>query len=484
MEPQGGAVAPEKRQLPLVVDLDGTLLKTDLLFEALFELLATAPLRALRTPLWLRGGKAGFKIRLADVAVLRLHEMPLNEAVLDLVRTAKAEGRPVYLASASDARYVRALADHLGLFDGVFATDAHTNLAGAAKERVLVEAFGAGGFDYVGNATVDLGVWRSARTAYVVDAAPGLIRAANRVCADVRILSPRARRVSDYLRALRMHQWLKNLLILVPGLAAHVLLDPAAILAALLAFLSFSLCASSVYLLNDLLDLGSDRAHATKRHRPFAAGTVPLVHGVLMFPVLLAAALLLAVAVSPGFLLVLVCYYALTLGYSLLIKRKLMVDVVVLACLYGMRVVAGAVALGLPLSKWLIAFSIFLFLSLALVKRAAELANRLKEGRPDPAGRAYRLQDLPVLEMLATASGFAAVLVMAFYVDSPEVLPLYRHPELLRLAGLVLICWIGRILILTHRGEMHEDPVVFAMTDRSSLAAGAALGAIVVAASL
>lgn len=472
-----------KDTLPLVVDLDGTLLKTDLLYEALFLLLGVKPLDAIRSVFSLRGGKAAFKASLADSAVLDLHSLPMDEEVLALIRKARAGGRPVYLASASDRRYVEALAAHVGLFDGIFASDGAVNLGGSAKAKVLTEAFGAGGYDYIGNDTVDLPVWSSARTAYVADPRPGLLKAARQVAQDVRPLTPRPRNLGHYLRAVRVHQWLKNLLILVPGLAAHVT-DPAAYGVALLALLSFSLCASSVYLLNDLLDLRNDRGHATKRNRPFAAGTLPLIHGFWLFPALLAVSLLLALLVSPLFLAVLAAYYTLTLGYSLWIKRLMMLDVVVLAGLYGIRVVAGSAAFAVPLSEWLIAFCIFLFLSLALVKRAAELVSRQNAGRGDPAGRGYRLIDLPVLEMLASASGFVAVLVLALYINSPDVARLYAHAQMLWAGCLILMYWVGRILVLTHRGEMHDDPVVFAATDRNSLVCCGLLVLVVLASSI
>lgn len=469
--------------VPLVVDLDGTLLKTDLLYEALFLLLGADPPAVLRAVAALPGGKAAFKARLADAAVLDLHRLPVDEEVLDLVRRARAQGRPVWLASASDTRWVEAFAEHTGLFDGVLASDGRNNLGGHAKAQALVAAFGEGGFDYVGNDPVDVPVWAKARVAWVADPRPGLVAAAGRVAGEVRTLSPRPRSARHYLRAMRVHQWLKNLLIFVPGIAAHVT-DPLAYAKGLLAFLAFGLCASGVYLLNDLLDLGSDRAHATKRNRPFAAGILPLVDGFRLCPLLLLAALALALAVSPAFLAVLAAYYVMTLGYSLRIKRVLMLDVVVLAGLYGVRVVAGAAAFAVPLSEWLIALCIFLFLSLALVKRVAELAARLAQGRGDPEGRAYRLADLPLLEMLATASGLVAVLVLALYINSPDVVRLYALPQALWAGCLVLLYWLGRILILTHRGVMHDDPVVFAVTDRVSLLCGGFLGLIVLVAAL
>lgn len=480
------ALVRDEGLVPLVVDLDGTLLRTDLLYEALVRLAATDPLTALRTPAWLREGKAAFKARLADAALLELHDLPVNEDVLALIRRARGEGRRVYLASASNIRHVQALARHMGLFDGAFGSDERVNLGGAEKARLLVEAFGEGGFDYAGNSGADLPVWHAARTAYVVEAPRKVLQAAvaqGQSRGEVETIGTGSVAGLDYARALRVHQWLKNLLILVPALAAHAL-TPALLGPALLALVAFSLCASSVYLLNDLIDLPSDRAHATKRHRPFACGAIPITHGLVLIPILLLASLALALALSPAFAGVLAGYYCLTLGYSLLLKRILMLDVVVLASLYGCRVVAGSVAFGVVVSEWLTAFCVFFFLSLALIKRAAELSGRLEQGKGDPAGRAYRLADLPVVEMMAAASGFVAVLVMALYIRSPEIAVLYDDPKALWAVCLILTYWIGRVLVLTRRGEMDEDPVVFAATDRTSLFCAAVAGAVVLGASL
>ncbi len=477
------ATAPRAGAIPLVVDLDGTLLKTDLLFEALLHLLAVQPMEALKTPLWLLDGKALFKARLADAAVIDLHLMPLNAPVLALITDARAAGRPVFLASASARPYVKALAAHLGLFDGVYASDGTLNLSGPRKAEQLVAAFGAGGFDYVGNAAPDLAVWAQCRVAYLVDASAAVTRKAKSIAPAVEVLSDRQRPWQEYLRAMRLHQWLKNVLLFVPGIAAHIT-APSAYLLAVLAFVSFSLCASSVYLLNDLLDLRGDRAHHTKRTRPFAAGTIPLLDGLILFPLLLGGAVLLGALTSWRFLGVLLFYYVLTLSYSLVVKRLLMLDVIVLAGLYGMRVIAGAAVFAVPLSEWLMAFCVFLFLSLSLVKRAAELAARAQRGGGDPSGRAYKMGDLGVLEMMATASGFLSILVLALYINSDDIADLYSRKELLWLVSFVLSYWIGRVLILTHRGEMHDDPVIFATTDRTSQVCGAVIIALVAAASL
>jgi 4-hydroxybenzoate polyprenyltransferase len=359
------------------------------------------------------------------------------------------------------------VAAHFGFFDGVFASDGTTNLSGSAKAAALCAAFGEGGFDYAGNDKVDLQVWEKAAGILVVNANAKLTRQAVKRWPEATVLGQLRTEPRAYVKAMRVHQWAKNLLLVMPMLGAH-LIDTADVVHCLIAFMAFSLCASSVYLMNDLADLARDRRHRTKRLRPFAAGTVPMLHGLVMIPVLLIASFGLAALLPPYFVALLAIYYAITVAYSMGLKRQLMVDVVVLSLLYGIRLYAGAVAVGVPMSAWLGAFSMFLFTSLALIKRSAELADRSANGLGDPSGRDYRLSDLPILEALAAASGFTAVLVMGLYVSSDAVRLLYSSPNRLFLICSVLVYWLGRILVLTHRNEMHEDPVFFAVTDRAS----------------
>jgi 4-hydroxybenzoate polyprenyltransferase len=282
------------------------------------------------------------------------------------------------------------------------------------------------------------------------------------------VLAPRDADWLEYLRALRPHQWVKNLLIFVPALTAHRI-DLTVAYACLIAFVSFNLCASSTYVLNDLLDMRHDREHPWKRRRPFAAARVDVRHGMLLVPAALGSSLILGLLVSRAFVAVLCFYYALTLAYSVYLKRQMMLDAVTLAGLYGIRLLAGAFAAAVPLSPWMLIFAIFLFLSLALVKRSSELAGRLATGSGDPAGRGYRLTDLSVLQGLAASSGYVAVLIFGLYINNPTVAALYRAPDRLWAISIILLYWISRILILTHRGEMHEDPVLFASKDRTSL---------------
>ncbi len=454
---------------PLVVDIDGTLAKTDLLAESFFALLAARPVSALAAIAILRNGKAALKRHLAEQAGLDIASIPLHEELVAFLRAEKQRGRPLYLASAADRRYVEALAERLGLFDGVFGSDGVLNLKSRNKADVLTEAFGDKGFDYVGNDHADLAVWRAAAEVYVVDAPAGLVRKVKKEFPGATVLVPTRPRLKAYIKALRPHQWLKNLLIFVPPLAAHRFATQD-LVSSIAAFVIFSLCASSVYLLNDLLDLRSDREHLSKRNRPFAAGDASLIKGAMLLVLTLAAAAGASLTLPGPFIATLGLYYVTTLGYSTLFKRVAVLDVIVLTCLYTLRLLAGGAAAQVPLSPWLISFSIFLFLCLALIKRCAELIDRQTRGKGDPIGRGYRLTDIPQLQTLAASSGYVAAMVFGLYITHPDVALLYSHADRLWVVPVVLLYWISRVSMLTHRGEMHEDPVLFAAKDRVSLA--------------
>lgn len=469
--------------VPLVADVDGTLLRTDLLLESVFRFIRLAPFGLLNLPFWLKNGKAVLKARLAGRVELRPESLPFNQAVLDFLKREKQKGRPVYLASASDRRYIEALAEHLGFVDGVLSSDGRVNLAGSAKAERLVEAFGDAGFDYIGNERRDLQVWRHARKAILVDASDDLARRVREIHPDAEVLSQRRRGVTPYLRAVRPHQWLKNLLIFVPMLAAHRG-ETEAFAAASIAFVAFGLCASGVYVLNDLFDLAHDRDHPTKRTRPFASGEIPIVQGLALAPLLVAAGLALASTLSLRFITVMAIYLGLTSLYSVYLKRKMLLDVLTLSGLYTIRLVAGGVATSVVVSPWLFAFSLFLFLALAIVKRETELVGRLDKQDERAPGRSYRPSDLIVLTALAAASGFNAVLVLALYMNSETVNELYQSPAYLWLICPLLMYWVGRLLMLSHRGHMDDDPVVFALTDRPSLLVGLLAAGLVVAATL
>ena len=462
--------------VPLVVDLDGVLIRTDLLVESAFGFIGRRPFEAWRLPLWLMNGRARLKAGLAKRAPVAPATLPYDPEVIALIEAAKLE-RPVYLASASNEAYVGAVAEHLGLFDGWFGSSPQVNLSGSTKADRLVAEFGEGGFDYVGDSAVDLKVWSRARRAIAVGESPPVRAALKRLRPDAELRQPGGPKANPraFLKLLRPHQWAKNALVFVPLLTAHAF-DLASVGRACIAFIAFSLCASSVYILNDLIDLEADRAHPTKRSRPFASGAIKPQQGLLLAPALLVSAFAIAALLPLAFVATLAFYFAATSAYSFFLKRKMMIDVVTLSGLYAVRVIGGGAAIGVTISEWLLAFAVFIFLSLALIKRHSEMAIRMDQGLPDPTNRNYRAGDLPVLLALAAAAGYAAVIVFALYVASPSVHALYRHPKILYLACPLLLYWISRALMLSHRRELHEDPVVFALRDWVSLATAGLIG--------
>jgi 4-hydroxybenzoate polyprenyltransferase/phosphoserine phosphatase len=457
---------------PLVVDLDGTLIKIDSLHEAFVQLAARKPLYALRALFMLKRGRAAFKTAVADHVLPDVGTIPIDEAVLEAIKQARKKGRKVYLATAADRRFAEAIADSIGEFDGIFASADGINLKGKAKADSLVAAFGAQGFDYIGNDSADIPVWRVARTALVSGARPRLMQRLNNELPAAIALGARKLAIAPYIVALRPHQWLKNGLVALPTIAAHDF-SISSLITVLIAFASFSFGASSIYLVNDMLDLPHDRAHPEKRYRSLAAGMVPLSHAAFLSSFLTALSVGLALMLPWTFILSLITYFGLSISYSFYLKRKLMVDVVALAALYGIRVLAGGAATGIVLSQWLVGFCFFLFLSLALVKRMAEMVALPPTATGKIKGRGYRSEDRQTIGALAAASGFVAVLVLALYINSPAVAALYRHPNLLWGVCIILVYWLGRVYFLAGRGEMNQDPVVFAATDRISLLAGA-----------
>lgn len=432
------------------------------------------PLRLFKPFSWLAKGKTALKEGLAHATQIDVSVLPYDPAVIELIESERRSGRTVVLATASHYTLAERIAEHLQLFDQVLATNAERNLSAQRKRDLLVEHYGEGGFDYAGNSHDDIPVWASARHAYVVNPEPGVERRAKAQGNVEHVIRSNQSAPKDWLKALRMHQWMKNALIFVPLLAAHQLANPLLLWQGILAFLFFGLCASSVYLLNDLLDLADDRHHLTKRHRPFAAGRLSIKSGLLVFPILLIGAFAGALLFLPWqFSGVLAAYYILTLAYSLSLKRHMAVDVIALAMLYTMRIIAGAAAFSLSLTFWMLAFSMFMFLSLALVKRYAELREARRKGHTEKTrGRGYYPDDLEMISSLGAASGYLAVMVLALYIHDQTTVSLYTYPQIIWLACPLLLFWITRIWMLTHRGQMHDDPVVFAIRDRTSLVIG------------
>ncbi|MBB5017664.1 4-hydroxybenzoate polyprenyltransferase [Chitinivorax tropicus] len=458
---------PLVTDVPLVVDLDGTLTPTDTLVESVLKVVRQSPLNLLRMPIWLMRGRAGFKTCVAARAGIAAQHLPYRAPLIDYLQDEKAKGRQIILATAAHRTIADSVAGHLGLFDQVLASDTHHNLKGASKLQAIRERVGDA-FVYAGDSRADLPIWLAAEGAVLVDVPERMAEVVRqRVRVEREFHAPQVG-CFVWLRALRVHQWLKNLLLLVPMLTAFSFTDAGKMLNMVLAFLAFSLTASATYILNDLGDLENDRAHPRKRLRPFASAQLPILGGLGASISTLAVAFGLAWLVSSEFVWTLMAYLALTSAYSWVLKSYMLVDVLLLSLLYTLRILAGAVAIGVAVSSWLLAFSVFIFLSLALVKRCAELIVLGANGEAVLHGRDYRVTDLVVLWPLGVGAALSAVVVFGLFIHAPETQSRYSSPQLLWLVGVGLIYWLARLWVKTARGEMHDDPVVFAAKDRGS----------------
>ena len=458
---------------PLAVDLDGTLIRSDLGIESVLQLLSRNIFYLFVLPFWLTKGKAYFKAEVARRVDIDVKQLPYNPQFLDFLKEEKAKGRALVLATASHEKYARAVAAYLGIFTDVIASDSETNMKSAAKRAQLEARFGRHGFDYAGNSKDDVDVFGGAHDVFLVGPDQEVEEAARASGSFAAVFDERRLRWRTYLEALRVHQWLKNGLVFVPLLLDHRILDAAGVASTTIAFLAFCFCASSVYILNDLVDLQEDRRHPSKHRRPFAAGTLPLAHGLILAPMLLAAAIGITLLLPPEFGVVLAVYYSATLAYSFFLKRTLLFDVITLAGLYMMRIVAGSAALSIPRSVWLLAFSVFLFFSFALVKRYVELRSVSGGGKLAVRSRGYVGIDRETLSQFGISSGLIAVLVLALYIDSNVVKSLYTRPEIIWLLLPLVLYLVTRIWLLARRDDMPDDPVMFAVFDwRSQIIIG------------
>ena len=465
------AAAPVQAMPPLCVDLDGTLIKSDSLFDAACSFLRRQPLQCWKLVVWLSRGRAHLKAEVARHAPLNAARLPYNTQLLSYLQGERRAGRKIYLATGADGPLAERVAAHLGIFDGVLASDGATNLTSGKKLTRLKERFGA--FDYIGNSRADLPLLVAARHAMTANPTLGL-RAGLRMrhIAVTRVFLDRPPFLRTLFKAIRIHQWAKNLLVVAPLVFSHKL-NPAGIFAAVAAFFCFSLMASANYLVNDLLDIDSDRRHPSKRFRPFAAGNLSVAGGLALALTLFAAALAILPWLPAQFALWMAIYICSTMAYSLYLKRVALVDVMMLSGLYTLRLMAGGAATGTGISHWLVGFSIFLFLSLAMVKRFSELENLRSRGLAATHGRGYLATDLEQVRSFGTSSATAAVLVFALYISRPDVTVLYQHPERLWLIVPLMLFWLYRVWLLGSRGEMDDDPVLFALRDRVSLLVGA-----------
>ncbi|CAH1904786.1 4-hydroxybenzoate polyprenyltransferase [Candidatus Nitrotoga sp. HW29] len=457
----------KNKSIPLIVDLDGTLTPTDTLIESIIRLVKNNPLDGLKLPFWMLSGRAVFKSNIATRAGFSVENLPYRQPLVDYLHGEKEKGRRIILATAAHRSIADSVAKHLGLFDGVLASDEKRNLKGKTKLEVIRETVGER-FVYAGDSAADLPIWKAAEAAI-------LVGTSSRVSKAVRRITPIERefpRINPggivWLRALRVHQWLKNLLLFVPLLTAFSFLDGSKLTTMIVAFFAFSLAASATYVVNDLWDLENDRSHPRKRNRPFANASITIPIGISVAAGAMMVALILAACISNGFLLMLILYITLTSTYSWVLKEYVLIDVLMLSLLYTLRILAGAVAISVPTSSWLLAFSVFIFFSLALVKRCSELVSLGQAGREAARGRDYRVTDLIVLWPLGIGAALCAVVVFGLFISAAETQARYGSAQLLWFVAIGLIYWLARLWIKTARGEMHDDPLVFALKDSGS----------------
>lgn len=477
------ADVPRSAATPLYVDLDGTLLRTDMLLESAARFVCHYPWKCFLLLLWALRGPAHIKARLAGQFEHDATTLPWNRPVLDWLRMqAQDAGRVLVLATAANDQIAQRLARHLGMFSHVIASSATSNLKGERK-LAAIEAHARGPFVYVGNDTADLQIWRRASAAVVVSGSSSLLARARRLTQVEKHFVPEGPSLRVVLRALRVHQWSKNLLVFAPLLAAHLWRSADAWLAAGAMFFAFSLSASAIYCVNDLIDLPADRAHPRKHTRPFAAGTLSIGSALLLTPLLLAGGFAIALSIGPLPAMTLAAYVVTTFAYSFVLKRIVLVDVITLASLYTVRVIGGAAAIAVAPSFWILALSMFLFLSLALIKRYSELHTLALSERVSASGRDYSVGDRTVMMALGIGAGFCAVMVMALFLNNPAITEVYPRHYLLWGLCVTLLYWIARMWVKAARGEMHDDPLVYACTDRASIFMAMLSAGVVLAAS-
>jgi 4-hydroxybenzoate polyprenyltransferase/phosphoserine phosphatase len=453
--------------LPLVVDLDGTLTPTDTLAEAVIQLIRQSPANLALLVFRLFRGRAAFKQYVASRSSFSAKTLPIREPLLTYLRAEKTKGRQLVLATASHESVAKQVASHVGIFDHAIGTQGKTNLKGENKLRAIRRTVGER-FVYAGDSAADLPIWKAAEAAI-------LVGAPRRVALTVRASTPiewelaRSRpRLATWTKALRIHQWLKNLLIFVPLVTAFSFMDVQSLLTSTIAFVAFSLAASAGYIVNDLWDLENDRHHPYKRARPIANADISINSAISVSAITLLVALFFASTISRQFTFLLVFYLLLTSAYSWLLKSYFIIDVIVLSVLYTLRIIAGSIAIEVPTSTWLLAFSVFIFLSLALVKRCSELVSLKTVDGEATRGRDYRVSDLVVLWPLGMSTAMASVVVFGLFISAPETEARYESSLMLWTVALGLIYWLSRLWIKTARGEMHEDPVVYAVRDKGS----------------
>lgn len=458
-----------EQEIPICVDLDETLISSDSLADSIFCAIKNHPHIIFLLPFWILKGKFYFKKRILHYYQINPETLPYRAEILDFLKQKKSEGRKIILITASLQEVADSVANYLGIFDGSYGTSSKKNLKAANKTLFLVDKYGKAGFDYIGDSKADLAVWEKARKSVLVEPSSKILKKVKSFNNIEKVFIGKKNYLMLILKEIRVHQWLKNFLIFLPLLMAHKLDHIELIIKSITAFFSFSFVASFVYVINDLLDIDSDRKHPRKKNRPIASGNlsikIALIIGLILLIFGMGSSLIF---LSTEFSIVLLIYLLITTLYSFYLKKIYILDIFILSMLYTIRLIGGAVAIDVVVSKWLLAFSVFLFLSLAILKRFTELRVMQMENKSKTSGRGYNVDDLNLISILGPTSGYLSVVIFTLYIYSPEVLKLYSVPELLWPVAIFILLWITRIWFLANRNEMDDDPIVFAVKDKTS----------------
>jgi len=464
-------------QIPLCIDLDGSLLNSDLFYESILLLIRKNPIFIFYLPIWLMvGGKGYLKEQIAMRVQIDIDSLPFNAELIEFLFQKHKSGRHLVLATGSNIRFAREIADYLGFFDDVIASTGDLNLTGKKKLAVLNERYGMRGFDYVGNSSEDLIIFKQARKSILVNMSSYLLSKAKNTSNVSEIFPPAKKKIRLIIKSMRIHQWAKNFLIFVPLLTSHTFTNSNHIFSTFFSFVIFCFCSSSIYIINDLFDLKVDRKHPNKKKRPFASGELSIQFGLGVFLLLLIISVSITYFIQQNLLAVLFFYICLTLAYSFYLKKIMLLDAIILAILYTTRVIAGHVSTNLHFSIWLLAFSFFLFFGLALLKRFCELKNLCLIQKEPENDRGYLLSDLQEINILGVCSCFLSILVFIMYISSKEVIILYNYPQVLWLICPILLFWVNRVWLLANRGLVDEDPIIFALKDKASWFMGGLVG--------
>lgn len=454
----------------ILIDLDGTLVATDTLWESLVLFFKKNPFNLFLMLLWVIKGKSVLKEKISETVIPDVRTLPYRTHILKKLKEHAAAGKKVILATGANYRIAESVAAHIGLFDKVLATNGQINLTGHNKREEIIKLCDGNGYEYWGDSSVDIPIWENARSGIAVNPSGALVKRL-KTMENVTILKDEKKKSAFWIwiKALRIHQWSKNMLIFLPLVMAHAYSETGKVFAAALAFLVFSLCASSVYLINDLFDLKNDRKHPVKKHRPLASGQLAIPKALMAAPVLLVIAFSISLFYLPHiFTVILTLYFLTTSVYSFLLKKLPVVDVLLLSGLYTTRILAGSGATAIPVSSWLLAFSIFFFLGLAFMKRYTELMRM--EGKKNLlVGRGYTYKDTPFVGIFGITCSLLSIMVFVLYLNSVHVLVQYQYPIILWLIVPLLCLWIMRMWLFAYRRQLNDDPVVFTIKDKTSL---------------